>query len=217
MTEFSRNRVIVFAKQPLPGYAKSRLGADLGEEESAGVYARLLYSYLHSLMSLDLQQYLVELSAAEVEDIPFFEDAFPEFLVRPQSYGNLGQRMAAAFQRAFDEGADCVVLTGSDIPDLAESVIMEAFSKLEKFSVVLGPAVDGGYFLIGMTQPCVSIFSNIIWSRETVMEQTLERIEEEGLLAGLLAEREDIDHISSFNRWFDRKRALRREVEYKDR
>ncbi len=213
MTRNYRKHLIVFAKQPLPGYAKTRLGADLGVDQSAGVYARLLYSYLHSLMSLDFKEYLVELRAAEVEDVLYFKHAFPEFLVREQSHGNLGQRIAEAFQQAFKEGAGSVVLTGSDIPDLNRDVVEQAFEELEKNQVVLGPSPDGGYYLIGMNSHAPELFQDIAWSTEHVFQQTTANLREIGLQTAHLRALEDIDSMDAYQRWFETRRVLRRDRE----
>jgi uncharacterized protein len=213
MTRHHRKHLIVFAKQPLPGYAKTRLGADLGVDQSAGVYARLLYSYLHSLMSLDFDEYLVELKAAEVEDVLYFKHAFPEFLVREQSHGNLGQRIAAAFEQAFEEGSGSVVLTGSDIPDLNSDVVGQAFECLEEHQVVLGPSQDGGYYLIGMNSHAPELFQGIAWSTEHVLQQTTAILREKGLHTAHLRALEDIDSMDVYQRWFDARRVLRRDRE----
>ena len=99
--------LIVYAKRPLPGQAKTRLGACIGPEEAAGVYARLLYGYLLDIIAhhqgisdRDALVGRLELSVASPDDVGFFSLAFPEFLVRPQIKGDLGQRMAHSFNQA---------------------------------------------------------------------------------------------------------------------
>nr|MBC8444702.1 DUF2064 domain-containing protein [Chloroflexota bacterium] len=122
-----KRHLIVYAKRPLPGYAKTRLGVVIGAEQAAGVYARLLYGYLLDLLRADLGNARIELSVASSADVPFFAAAFPELAVRPQVTGNLGQRMAASFAQGFAEGAEAVVLTGSDIPGLDSRLVRAAF------------------------------------------------------------------------------------------
>lgn len=217
MTLCSDRRVIVFAKQPLPGYAKSRLGRALGDEQAAGVYARLLYSYLHDLTELDLRDTGVELSLAEVEDIPYFIDAFPEFLVRSQVAGNLGDRLAGAFEQAFSEGARKVVLTGSDVPDLDHKVVEQALDALEESPVVLGPSNDGGYYLIGLQEPADSLFRGIDWSTDIVLEQTLQKVEQAGFSTVFLDVLDDIDNVVAYRRWSERLRVERSEGEFTKR
>ncbi len=135
--------LIVYARRPLPGYAKTRLGAGIGAEPAAGVYARLLYGYLHDLGCARWgEEVRVTLDVSAPADVPFFAAAFPEFDVLPQVEGDLGQRMAASFARAFAAGAKVAVLTGSDVPGLDAALVERAFALLESRTGVIGPAAD---------------------------------------------------------------------------
>ncbi|MEE8390192.1 MAG: TIGR04282 family arsenosugar biosynthesis glycosyltransferase [Anaerolineae bacterium] len=185
----------MYAKRPLPGYAKTRLDAVIGAEQTAGVYARLLYGYLLDLLRADLGNTRVELSAALPADAPFFAAAFPELAVRPQIAGDLGQRIAALFAKAFAAGAEAVVLTGSDIPGLDSRLVCAAFDVLTEAPVVIGPARDGGHYLIGMRAPGVSLFDGIEWSAERVLAQS------QGLPLAYLPELDDVDTGEEFERW----------------
>jgi hypothetical protein len=188
-----RQHLIVYAKRPLPGYAKTRLGAAIGAEQAAGVYARLLYTYLLDLLRADLPDTRIELAVACPADVPFFADAFPELAVRPQVQGDLGQRMAASFAQAFAQGADAVVLTGSDIPGLDCHLVQAAFDALETAPVVLGPAADGGYYLIGLRAPGAPLFDGIEWGTDQVLAQTEALIQARGISAIYLPEQFDVD------------------------
>jgi rSAM/selenodomain-associated transferase 1 len=196
-----KRRLIVYAKCPLAKYAKTRLGSVIGEEQAAGVYARLLYTYLLDLLRVDLSDITIELSVASVTDVAFFADAFPELMVRPQVEGDLGQRMAASFERAFAEGAEIVVLTGSDIPGLDSRLACAAFKALATTSVVIGPAEDGGYYLIGMRAPGAPLFDGIEWSSERVLAQTEALARAQSLEITYLPERSDVDTVEDFVRW----------------
>ena len=196
-----KRHLIVYAKRPLPGYAKTRLGVSIGTEQSAGVYARLLYAYLLDLLGADLADIAVELSVASPADVPFFADAFSEWTVRPQVQGDLGQRMAASFARAFAWGAERVVLTGSDIPGLGSQLVRSAFEMLDAAPLVLGPATDGGYYLIGMRAPGASLFEGIAWSSEHVLAQTVALAQAQGLAVVYLPERSDVDTEADLERW----------------
>ena len=195
-----KRHVIVYAKRPLPGYAKTRLGAAIGSERAAGVYARLLYFYLLDLIGAGLGV-TIELSVASLADVPFFDHAFPELLVRPQIEGHLGQRMAASFEHAFSVGAECVILTGSDIPGLDGKLVRAAFDALETTPLVLGPAADGGYYLIGMRAPGARLFENIAWSTERVLAQTAALAQAQGLSIAYLPQQSDMDVRDDFVRW----------------
>jgi rSAM/selenodomain-associated transferase 1 len=193
--------LIVYAKRPLAGYAKTRLGEALGAEQSAGVYARLLYTYLADLVELTDNGVQVELSVAAPADVPFFAAAFPEFRVRPQIEGDLGVRMAASFTQAFQEGAPAVVLTGSDIPGLDATLVAEAFRLLETSAAVIGPAVDGGYYLLGLRAPGADLFTGIAWSTDQVLAQTEARAQAAGLPLVHLPELLDVDTIGAYELW----------------
>jgi rSAM/selenodomain-associated transferase 1 len=202
-----RRHLVIYAKRPLPGYAKTRLGASIGEEQSAGIYARLLYAYLLDLLRADLEGVSIELSVASLADVSFFAEAFPEVTVCAQVEGDLGQRMAASFAGAFAAGAEAVVLTGSDIPGLNSDIVRAAFKVLETAPLVIGPATDGGYYLIGMCAPGASLFEGIAWSSEHVLVQTEGLAQRQGLRIVRLAEQKDVDTGNDFEWW--RRHVLR--------
>ncbi len=194
-------RLIVYAKQPQPGYVKTRLGAAIGTEQAAGVYARLLYAYLLDLLRAGLADTCIELSLASPADVPFFTAAFPELVVRPQVEGDLGQRLAASFAQAFAAGAETAVVTTSDTPGLDRRLVDSAFRALETAPVVIGPAADGGYYLIGMRAPGASLFEGVEWSSERVLAQTRALARAQGLAVVYLAEQFDVDTAEEFERW----------------
>jgi rSAM/selenodomain-associated transferase 1 len=195
--------LIVYAKRPLPGYAKTRLGAKIGLEESAGVYARYLYRCLLELVDMDCDELSIELSLAAPEDIPFFKLAFPEFQVNAQIGVDLGQRFAHSFRTAFDNGADAVVVIGTDIPDLNQTILQTAFKVLEEKAVVIGPDMDGGYYLIGTRHKTAALFRDIDWSSEFVFQQTERLIQTQGLSLHHLPTLSDVDTEADFQRWLD--------------
>lgn len=199
-----RRHLIVYAKRPLPGHAKTRLGAAIGAEQAAGVYARLLYTYLLDLLRADLTDTQITLAVACPADVPFFAAAFPELAVRPQVGGDLGQRMAASFAQAFAQGADAVVLTGSDVPDLDAHLVQAAFDALETAPVAVGPATDGGYYLIGLRAPGAPLFDGIEWGTDRVLAQTEALIQARGISAVYLPEQFDVDTTDELLRFRNR-------------
>jgi rSAM/selenodomain-associated transferase 1 len=201
LNDNTAKHLIVYAKRPLPGYAKTRLAKGIGPEDAAGLYARLLYAYLVDLVGAELEHTSIELSVASPEDVPFFAAAFPELVVRSQVDGDLGQRMAASLTQAFDRGAVSVVLTGSDIPGLDSTLVRAAFQTLETVPVVLGPAADGGYYMIGTRAPNVPLFEGIAWSTERVLEQTTVLARAQGLEVAYLPQLYDVDTIVEYERW----------------
>lgn len=205
-----QRHLIIYAKRPLPKYAKTRLGAAIGMEQSAGVYARLLYAYLLSIAAADTSAFTVELSVASREDVGFFAAAFPEFMVRAQSGDTLGDRMANSFEVAYQEGAEHVVLTGSDIPALSIPVIREAFAALQRpvrrgpqhVAGVIGPTTDGGYYLIGLQAPGADLFSGIEWSTDRVLKQTEAAARREHVTLTQLRMVTDIDELPEYEAWW---------------
>ena len=196
-----KKHLIAYAKKPLPGYAKTRLGDKIGFEESAGVYARFLYQCLLELINLDRDEISVELSLASASDIPFFRLAFPEFQVSAQIEADFGQRLAQSLKAAFEDGAEAVVLIGTDIPDLDRSIIHSAFDALEENEVVIGPGTDGGYYLMGTRLRNASLFQDIDWSSEFVLQQTEKLVRLQQLSTKFLPILPDIDTEADFQRW----------------
>lgn len=117
----------------------------------------------------------------------------PGWSARPQEAGDLGARMSAAFEEAFAEGAQRVALIGSDCPEILDTDIQAAWDALREHDVVLGPALDGGYWLIGLRQPQPALFNGVSWSTGAVLRETLDRVSRAGLRAFLLRTLRDID------------------------
>src|SRR5207245_11114496 len=119
----------------------------------------------------------------------------------PQGDGDLGERLRAAFERAFAVGAKRVLIIGSDCPSVAAHDIHEAWKNLRTHDIVLGPASDGGYWLIGLRQLQPALLQNIPWSTENVFPETMKRVQKCGLSVRLLREREDVDTEAEWRRF----------------
>ncbi len=132
----------------------------------------------------------------------------PDMDCLPQTSGDLGDRMLAAFQHAFDQGANQVVLVGTDIPGITIDFLFQAFNALNSNDLVLGPSTDGGYWLVGMKK-AQDIFSNIAWSRSDVLEKTLDRAGQKEMSPFLLKKLTDLDTAEDLNRETDWKCAYR--------
>lgn len=196
-----RRRLILYARRPLAGQAKTRLGALIGCEEAAGAYARVLFSILAQAERCRVDGVECELAAAESADVPFFAGALPGWAVRPQSPGDLGARMAASFAQAFADGIGQAVLVGSDIPSLDVSGLRAAFAALDRAAVVIGPAEDGGYYLLGMRSPGLDLFSGVAWSSASVFAET--QAKARGAAVQLLQVLSDLDEKADWQRWRD--------------
>lgn len=192
------NSLIVFLKAPIPGQVKTRLAASLGPAAAAAAYRSMVNQLLQNLSSLPN----VELRFAP-------DHAHPEIAVWlqaswravPQGDGDLGVRLNRAFADAFSRSSDPVIVIGSDCPTISPNDIHLAAAKLRDHDIVLGPAADGGYWLIGMRQFEPSILSQIPWSTARVLTQTLARVQSAGLSVSLLREQSDIDTIDEWTAW----------------
>ena len=190
----SRQQILYFVKYPEPGKVKTRLAQSVGFEEAARWYRTLAESNLSILARLPQPEFHITVTF----DPPEAEDAMKEWFsgeheYLPQAGEDLGERLANAFASVFHRGAQKVLALGSDTMGLEESHIQDAFRHLDARDVVLGPAKDGGYYLIGLSRPRPLIFKEIPWSTPAVFETTLARIEELDLSCFLLPRLDDLD------------------------
>ena len=194
------NYSILFAKYPEIGRVKTRLARGLGNEKSVQFYRQILKDIIHQTFPTQ-SQYQNVLCYDPPERGKEFKKSFPDFFAYwPQASGNLGERMVAAFQKSFQAGAKKTVIIGSDCPELKEAALNEAFQLLETKDLVLGPARDGGYYLIGTREPFPLLFQEIPWSTSGVFQETLKRAKKNHLSVGLLSERSDIDTYEDYLR-----------------
>jgi rSAM/selenodomain-associated transferase 1 len=164
------------------------------------------------LRALEIYGHLIQLTYSALEDVPasiwtYFSDFIPEIVTAPieksfvQEGQDLGERMADAFARSFEAGMDKVVLIGTDCPTLLSQHLNEAFEALNKSDLVLGPATDGGYYLIGMTRRSDYLFEGITWSTSQVLSATVNVASQHGLTTTLLQELDDIDTQEDWERY----------------
>lgn len=180
-------------KLPRPGKVKSRLARSLGEEKAARLYECFLLDTVEALSRLEGADVVVSLLGGTM---PSLLDLGPKVKVVPQRGGTFGERLRNSVANALGMGYRPVVLVGSDNPSLPPEAVSEAFEALEGCDVVLGPATDGGYYLIGMHRLHDSLFSDEIeWGTEKVLGQTLRRCHEEGLSVKLVRPWYDVDTI----------------------
>ena len=191
--------VVVFAKAPAPGRVKTRLTPPFTPEQAAALYRAFAADSLSAAQAAQGCQAVVAYAAHEDWPDPSWLTApTPEWF--PQEGADLGRRLAAATGKAFLDGADRVVVIGTDSPHLTPAVIEEAFSRLAAAPLVLGPARDGGYYLIGLQEPAPSLFDDIPWSGPKVLEATKARAAELHWPVHLLDELEDIDDAPALAR-----------------
>ncbi|MFZ9046415.1 MAG: TIGR04282 family arsenosugar biosynthesis glycosyltransferase [Cyclobacteriaceae bacterium] len=184
------NQLIVFVKNLIPGTVKTRLAKDIGQDMAMEVYKELV-SYTSEITDkikgIDRVIYYSEY----VELWDFFDDK--KYQKSLQEGKDLGQKMLNAFYDAFENGYQKAVLIGSDVPDISKKVIMDAYEKLDKYDVVVGPAEDGGYYLIGMKDAHKELFEDFAYSHNQVLEELLDAAEDKNLAVGEVKTLFDLD------------------------
>jgi len=192
-TEAEYRCLIMFARFSEHGQVKSRLAKDLGAEMATNLYRCFVEDLLERLSKKDYRL-LIAFCPAEKER-EMREMLGDEFSYIPQMGEDLGERMKLSFLRCFSEGARSVVLIGSDVPDLPLWIVDEAFRALLKYGAVIGPSVDGGYYLIGFREDtfCVDVFGRLPWGAVTVFQETMDILLRAGALVHLLPVWRDID------------------------
>lgn len=195
----------VFAKFWAPGEVKSRLAADIGAEQAARLHAVFVRTLLARFAETAERRVL---AFSPPERRPEFEALAAEaWLLEPQISGDLGRRMRHYFDSAFAAGAKRVVLIGSDAPTLPADYLETAFERLAAYPVVLGPASDGGYYLVGAADRSPPIFDSISWSQSTVFAETVAALETARLEYSTLPGWYDVDRQDDLKRLHDELRA----------
>lgn len=186
--------LLVFLKYPRPGRAKTRLVPALGERAAAALYRTLAEEEVRRTTP-EAGEYERLFCFTPAEDGDAIAAWFPEERLWPQPAGDLGQRMAAAFAEGFRRGARRVAIIGTDVPWVSRAIVGEALSALDRHDLVLGPARDGGYYLLALREPRPALFAGIAWSTAEVLPATLARAERLGLGVHLLPELTDLDTL----------------------
>jgi rSAM/selenodomain-associated transferase 1 len=195
------NQLIVFLKAPRPGAVKTRLASTLGIEAACATYRQLVDTLLNRITSVDSVTLCFAPDEAESEIQPWLRQGWR---ATAQGQGDLGERLDRAFQIAFANGAKRVLIIGSDCPDITVADLDAGWSALEFHDVVLGPATDGGYWLIGLKLPQNLLFREIPWSSSLVLQTTLARCGAARLRVQMLRMLSDIDTEEDWLRFIAR-------------
>ncbi|MBL9171592.1 MAG: TIGR04282 family arsenosugar biosynthesis glycosyltransferase [Verrucomicrobiales bacterium] len=199
--------LIIFCKAPRPGFVKTRLAASVGSETACRHYRYLADTVFRQLQAMEHVELRFTPDDAAGEVAAWKKR--PSWRTTPQGPGSLGDRLNAAFDDCFQMGAERVVVIGTDTPELSESDVREAFLALRQEDVVVGPSEDGGYWLIGLTDPHPELFDNQDWGTDRVCQETLVRAQVRGLQTRLLRLLPDIDTEEDWNRFRQRQVAWR--------
>lgn len=190
----NENHLIIFVKNPVKGQVKTRLASDIGTEAALGVYLQLLELTRHVADQVACTRHVFY--SNEIEDDHWDEDRFNK---HTQEGVDLGERMKKAFETVFSLGAKKAVIIGSDCPQITPTIIEQAFSTIEDVDVAIGPAQDGGYYLLGMKKPQPFLFDGKQWSTASVFADTITDIANSGLTFFELPMLSDLDNASDLH------------------
>ncbi len=196
-------QLVIFAKYPIPGTVKTRLAAQIGAEPAAKLYSRFIEHILDTMTRRRIAEKVV-VAVTPPDSVNRFARRFPgaDRYEAQLPDDDLGKRMLAVFQEASNMHVKKTVIIGTDSPTLPANYVLEAFSMLESHDVVLGPAKDGGYYLIGAKKPHPELFEDIPWSTARVLEKTIAALDRLRLRYVLLPEYFDVDEIADLHQLY---------------
>ncbi|MEA5617085.1 TIGR04282 family arsenosugar biosynthesis glycosyltransferase [Cronbergia sp. UHCC 0137] len=198
----SKQQLIIFTRYPEPGKTKTRLIPALGEVGAADLQRQMTEQTifeareLQKIFSISLE---VRFVGGTWELMQNWLGS--DLLYHDQGEGDLGSRLGRSLMAAFNQNAEQVVIIGSDCPGLNSQILAIAFEKLAVFDLVLGPALDGGYYLIGLRQPIPELFSNIDWGTDKVLQSTVDIAKTLNLSLFYLPPLADIDLPEDIEHW----------------
>jgi rSAM/selenodomain-associated transferase 1 len=198
----------LFAKQPIAGKVKTRLAADTSPQFAAEAATAFLLDFSKRLAVLPYGLFLV-FDPPESQDY-FASQIDRRFTLTPQCEGNLGQRLSRFITSQFQAGVERVVIVGTDSPTLPTTIIDEAFEALRKADVVLGPAFDGGYYLLGCAGRTPPIFEGISWGSRDVLAETIKCLADPSWRLALLPPWYDVDTLADWRMLCGHFQAMRR-------
>ena len=203
----SERALVVFVKHPRPGAVKTRLAAAIGPEAAADLYRALVEHVLEATTP----------RPGDYERLVFFDPPgaleemrawLPGVRLLAQKGDDLGARMADAFARAFARGARRVAIVGTDVPGVTRETVVEALCALDAAEVALGPAEDGGYYLLALREPRPELFSGIAWSTSNVAADTRARAAASRLSVRELPVLRDLDTLDDLRGLWPRLEGL---------
>ncbi|PJZ83767.1 TIGR04282 family arsenosugar biosynthesis glycosyltransferase [Leptospira harrisiae] len=191
------NKLIIFAKQPELGKVKTRLAVSIGDSKTLQIYFELL-EITKKVTSVFEAEKIVYWDHLHLKNSLRFEFGYA---TKVQAEGDLGFKMKVAFQNEFQNKLGKIVIIGTDCPFLTKEIFEKAYSALDESDFVIGPATDGGYYLLGMKEFYPFVFNSIPWSTNEVLTLTLQSIQKNKKTVTLLSELNDIDDIDDLKNW----------------
>ncbi len=200
--ELAKQHLIIFTRYPQPGKTKTRLIPALGVEGAANLQRQMTEYTLSKVKKLCKSiaiSFEVRFADGNLQLMQSWLGT--ELNYQLQGEGDLGKRMENSFLNAFNKGAQKVVIIGIDCPGVDTEVLVEAFEKISDCDLLLGPAVDGGYYLIGLKRVIGELFINIDWGTAKVLQQTVDIAEQLDLSVGYLRSLADVDRPEDLPIW----------------
>jgi len=196
------NVVLIFLRYPEPGLVKTRLAAQTGPHQAALIYKTIAERVVAELAAEQGDSYDIRLYYAPADkEEPVRRWLGADHDLYPQQGEDLGQRMRRALEESLAAGYQRAIIIGSDCPSTTRSIISRGFALLVEHDIVIGPAHDGGYYLLGLKQARPELFCGIDWGTGTVFRRTVERLRGRTLSCALLPELRDIDLLEDWQ-WY---------------
>ncbi len=194
--------LIVFTRYPEPGKTKTRLIPALGPQGAANLQRQMTEHTLNQVRALQSWRSVTIEVRFDGGNLALIQDWLGHVIAcQPQGSGDLGARMARSHQTAFEAGIDQVVIIGTDCPGLNAQLMAQAFHQLLTHDLVLGPAIDGGYYLIGLRRFIPELFSGISWGTADVLHQTVNIAKSLNLSVAYLTPLADVDRPEDLAVW----------------
>ena len=200
---FKDTALIVFVRLPVPGKVKSRLSESLGPRAAAAFYRECAEKLFRecALIASGAQLFIFYCDRQDKAAVERW--AGPGFRFSPQRGHGLGRRLENALGEVFGSGAARAVVMASDVPDLSAGLITDAINGLVDYNIVLGPSLDGGYYLLGMSKLHRELFRGISWSTDRVLSQTLDAAGRLGMSVKMMPQLRDIDTVKDLREWME--------------
>lgn len=211
-------QLIIFTRYPEPGTTKTRLIPVLGAKGAANLQFHMTETTVIKAKKLsNMMALLVEVRFAggNLQLMKNWLGVELNLKYQKQGTGDLGERMARAFESAFDQEMESVVIIGTDCPSLTVDIMLEAFAKLTEYDVIIGPATDGGYYLIGLKKIIPELFQGINWGTSEVLSKTMAIAQNLNLDIHYLPKLSDIDRPEDLEKLqFEIHQDLRKDTIY---
>ena len=188
----------MFVKEPKPGFVKTRLAKHLGDKFTLDLYKSFVKDLISTLSKKEF-----DFKLCVYPNIDLINKTFGDFDNFLQVQGDLGLKMHKAFEEQFEQGYEKIVLIGSDTPHISTELINKSFKELEHHDIVLGPSLDGGYYLIAFNKQTFlpEVFKGISWSTQVVLEQTLQKLNNKNVYLHEILN--DIDILEDLKAFYD--------------